>query len=260
MTWGGPSFDDALGMTMSADSMLYIVGYTASFGNGSQIYLNKYSRSGQLQWSRIWGGSGGEVARSLVADGDSIIYVVGTTPSYGNGGKDIVVLKYDSGGTLKDSLIWGGVYDEVAKDVVMYGDYLYITGETQSFGNGQISGDHKSDGLLLKVNGRTMQAPDTLITNVESIHSLPKEYILHQNYPNPFNPSTTIRFSLPKREHVTLKVFDVLGREVATLVNEELNAGEHLVQFASHELASGIYFYKLTAGKFSQTRKGVLLR
>jgi len=261
VTWGGALYDDALGLTMSADSMLYVVGFTGSFGKGSQCYLNKYSRRGQLKWSRIWGGSGAEDARALVADGDSIVYVVGSTSSYshGSGDYDIFVLKYDSAGTLIDSLLWGGAYKETAHDVAMYGDYLYITGETSSFGNAQSDG-HKAEGLLLKVNGRTMEAPDTTTTNIISPFSPVRGYTLHQNYPNPFNPSTTIRFSLPQRSHVTLKVFDVLGREVARLVNEKKDAGEHRVVWDATGLPSGVYFYRLTTPTFSQTKKMEVIR
>jgi hypothetical protein len=88
----------------------------------------------------------------------------------------------------------------------------------------------------------------------------PQSYSLEQNYPNPFNPSTTIRFSLPQREHVTLKVFDVLGREVATLIEGEMAAGKHHVPFAPHDLAGGLYFYQLTAGKFKEARKAILMK
>ena len=82
----------------------------------------------------------------------------------------------------------------------------------------------------------------------------PSGFQLFQNYPNPFNPTTTIRFSLPQRSHVTLKVFDVLGREVATLVNRELNPGEHSVVLYASKLASGVYFCCLTTPTFSQTK------
>lgn len=81
-----------------------------------------------------------------------------------------------------------------------------------------------------------------------------------QNFPNPFNPSTVIRFQLPVSSHVTLKVFDVTGREAATLVEGNLAAGNHVVTFAPRDLAGGIYFYRLTAGKFSQTRRAVFMR
>ncbi len=97
--------------------------------------------------------------------------------------------------------------------------------------------------------------------------TLPQAFTLQQNYPNPFsangtfgNPSTVISFQLPASSHVTLKVFDVNGREVATLVDGEMAAGKHAVTFSSPDLAGGLYFYKITAGKFSQTRKAVLMK
>jgi hypothetical protein len=99
------------------------------------------------------------------------------------------------------------------------------------------------------------------ITGVQSRENLaPQQFALAQNYPNPFNPSTVISFQLPVNSHVTLKVFDVNGREVATLVDGEMTAGIHAVTFAPREVAGGIYFYKLTAGKFSQTRKALLMK
>ncbi|MDZ7303679.1 MAG: serine hydrolase [candidate division KSB1 bacterium] len=88
----------------------------------------------------------------------------------------------------------------------------------------------------------------------------PMDFALSQNYPNPFNPSTVISFQLSVNSHVTLKVFNVTGREVATLVQGNLEAGNHSVTFAPRDLAGGIYFYQLTAGKFSQTRKAISLR
>ena len=88
----------------------------------------------------------------------------------------------------------------------------------------------------------------------------PKEYQLAQNYPNPFNPNTTIRYSIPQRSNVVLKVYDVLGNEVATLVNEEKDRGVHTINFDATQLASGIYFYRLHAGSFVETKKMILLR
>ncbi len=89
---------------------------------------------------------------------------------------------------------------------------------------------------------------------------VPGEYALFQNYPNPFNPSTTIRYSLPHRSYVTLTIFNTLGQQVATLANGEVEAGYHDVQFNASGLASGMYFYQLTAGEFTQVRKFVLVR
>jgi len=86
------------------------------------------------------------------------------------------------------------------------------------------------------------------------------DYSVSQNYPNPFNPTTKIKFSIPKSTHVSLKVYDILGNEVATLVNEEKLAGNYEVEFDAGRLSSGIYFYKLLSGSFSQIKKMLLLK
>ncbi len=88
----------------------------------------------------------------------------------------------------------------------------------------------------------------------------PTEFRLEQNYPNPFNPSTTIGYKLPQSTNVTLKVFDVLGNKVATLVDEYKNADNYIVQFTINNLASGIYFYQLNAGSFIEVKKMLLIR
>jgi hypothetical protein len=81
-----------------------------------------------------------------------------------------------------------------------------------------------------------------------------------QNYPNPFNPTTTIKYSIPKHSFVVLKVFDVLGGEITTLVEEEKNIGNYKVEFNSSGLTSGIYFYQLKAADYIETKKMILLR
>ena len=92
------------------------------------------------------------------------------------------------------------------------------------------------------------------------VDAAPVSFSLEQNYPNPFNPSTTIRYAIPNGGLVTLKVYDILGREVATLVNEEKPAGTYQVSFDASSLSSGIYFYRLKSGEFEQTKKFVLMK
>lgn len=89
---------------------------------------------------------------------------------------------------------------------------------------------------------------------------IPQEYALFQNYPNPFNPSTIIRFSIPSEELVTVKIYDLLGKEITTLLNQPLTAGEHTVHFNGWELPSGIYFYRIQAGSFVATKKLLLIK
>jgi len=100
-----------------------------------------------------------------------------------------------------------------------------------------------------------------MITSVETFSTdLPSQFSLDQKYPNPFNPKTTINYSVSQVSFVTIKVYDVLGREVATIVNENKPVGNYRVEFDSGKLVSGIYFYRLQAGNFIQTKKMVLLK
>jgi hypothetical protein len=85
-------------------------------------------------------------------------------------------------------------------------------------------------------------------------------FALHQNYPNPFNPSTTIQFTIVNRQLTIVKVYDVMGREVATLVNEVKEPGTYTVQFSGSGLASGVYFYRLSAGQYVECRKMVVMK
>jgi len=94
----------------------------------------------------------------------------------------------------------------------------------------------------------------------EEFVSIPTEFRLHQNYPNPFNPNTTICYAIPTQQHVTLKVYNVLGREVAILVDKLQEPGNYKIIFSSENLVSGIYFYRLEAGKYNETRKMILMR
>ena len=90
--------------------------------------------------------------------------------------------------------------------------------------------------------------------------SIPREFALHQNYPNPFNPSTTIKYELPQPSHVTLTVYDLLGREVATLVNVGEEPGYKSVKWNAVGVSTGVYFCRLSAGNFVQTKKMLLLK
>jgi len=89
---------------------------------------------------------------------------------------------------------------------------------------------------------------------------IPSKFILSQNYPNPFNPSTSIQYAVPENQFVSLKVYDLLGKEVATLVNEEQQAGYYSIDFNSSNLATGMYIYKIQAGNFIETKKMILLK
>ena len=113
-------------------------------------------------------------------------------------------------------------------------------------------------------DGTVGQFPEG-VASVENISDVvPDNYSLAQNFPNPFNPSTTINFTIPNSEFVTLKVYNILGSEVAVLVNENLSAGSYRYNFDAQSagvgLASGVYLYELSAGDFKQIKKMNLLK
>ncbi len=125
--------------------------------------------------------------------------------------------------------------------------------------------------ILLYSEFLTPAVANSLIDNANKIISLlwgdspiteenliPKEFDLKQNYPNPFNPSTTIEYTIPENSRVTLKIYDILGKEVATLVDKDQNSGSYIVVWDAQSLSSGIYFYRITAGNYTDTKRMVL--
>lgn len=126
----------------------------------------------------------------------------------------------------------------------------------------------KGDGLLMRrgnlYNFFDWSFTDTYskdeVSSIISNTTLPQEFGLNYNYPNPFNPATKILYSLPELSFVTLRVYDVLGKEVTTLVNEEKPSGSYEVEFDGANLSSGVYYYRLKAGDFVETKKMILIK
>jgi hypothetical protein len=96
--------------------------------------------------------------------------------------------------------------------------------------------------------------------NFKYLNNPPKSFMISQNYPNPFNPVTNIRYDLPNDVRVLIKIYDLLGREIKTLVNEFKKAGSYIISFNGAELASGVYFYRIAAGNFVSVKRMVLLK
>lgn len=116
--------------------------------------------------------------------------------------------------------------------------------------------------LFAGTDGGVWRRPlSEMITGVEHQQSnLPTKFALEQNYPNPFNPTTIIKYEIPQNGFVSLKVYDILGKEVALLENGIENAGRYEVKFDGSNLSSGVYFYRIQAGSFSKTKKLLLLK
>jgi len=128
-----------------------------------------------------------------------------------------------------------------------------IDGDIYIIGGGPVAG-------FGVANVNSIFRPPADVTSVAEESTSPQNFVLEQNYPNPFNPSTTIRFTLKSYTQVTLKIYDLSGREVITLVEGRLNAGEHAVRWQTNSIASGVYAYELKAGGFVETKKMTLLR
>jgi photosystem II stability/assembly factor-like uncharacterized protein len=124
------------------------------------------------------------------------------------------------------------------------------------------SDDQIPRNLYISTNFGIAQFLDTLtVTSVRNeLNFNPKEYFLYQNYPNPFNPVTTITYQIPKEGLVTLKIYDILGKEVTTLINEEKQAGKYSIDFNASKLSSGVYLYELRSNEFKSTKKLLLMK
>jgi hypothetical protein len=138
-------------------------------------------------------------------------------------------------------------------------------GKTLSLKNPDLDNSNAENWSSSLGNGTPGFKNDIFITEVEKDNLLPDEYSLSRNYPNPFNPSTIIEYSLPGIPgkdylQVRLVVFDILGREVVTLVDAMQKAGLYKINFDADKIPSGVYFYRLTAGQFSKSRKMILIR
>lgn len=139
-----------------------------------------------------------------------------------------------------------------ANEFIAFSNYTYAAGYTGYWPN---------DGSVLAGTAAVLYNKSTPISIVSvEDNAVPANFSLNQNYPNPFNPATTINFSLSSRSNVSLKVYDIIGREVATLVNGVIEVGTHTVNFDGANLASGMYFYTLTAGNFTATKKMMLVK
>jgi len=173
-----------------------------------------------------------------------------------SGDGSIIVGDYGSGAFRL--LIAGGLEEinQVYSNMLTTSSELYSVWDISPDGQFLVGSGHngttnQDEGYLLSLSGST---------TVDESQTMPGSFALTQNFPNPFNPSTSIKYQVSNISQVTLKVFDVLGNIVATLVNEEKPTGTYEVNFNASQLSSGIYFYKLQAGSFVQTKKMILIK
>ena len=275
--YNGPNnrFDQANSIAVDNLGYVYVTGYSY-VGVESEYATLKYNADGILQWSQryIGPGNGADAASSIAIDGSWNVYVTGRSQGSGTG-RDYATIKYSQevvGTTLTMNSPAGSQILEVAStNGFSIGDNIIINPGGATEETNTITG---FGSILLQtplqfdhISGE--QVVTIISTAVEEIFEpVAREYFLHQNYPNPFNPSTKIKFTIPsviasgtkQSQFVSLKVYDVLGNEVSTLVNEEKSAGTYEATFDASGLTSGIYFYKLQAGNFTESKKMILLK
>jgi hypothetical protein len=265
----GRRYDRANSIQQTVDGGYIVVGTTRPFAGNDDVWLIKTNALGDTLWTKTFGGGGGNSVQQT-ADGGYIVA----------GGSDHWLIKTDvSGDTLWTKTFGEGegnsvqqttdggyiVAGEKNDDILLRktdasGDTLW----TKNFEGSGLSVQQTTDGgylvagtnydvLLIKI------APD--LTNIQKKETkLVTHYSLSQNYPNPFNPTTAINFTLPHSEFTTLTVYNILGKEVSTLVSKKLNQGNHTFTFDGKHLASGIYYYQLTAGDYREVNKMILLK
>ncbi len=304
-TFGGSGRDYGHYVQQTMDGGFVITGYTLSSGaGGDDLWLIKTGVGGDEEWKTTYGGAQSDVGYEVhqIADGGYI--VVGHTLSSGAGVHDVFLIRLappavplfavipDSlwfgsivvGDTLLDSLqVQNHGSASLVIDSITSTNSLFAVSPT----SGIISPDSSASfyiqlaaavpgpqegSIIFYHNAAT--SPDSVVVKAEVLTGMVQDaginiadYVLYQNYPNPFNASTNIKFRNPKKEFVTLKIFNILGEEVAILVADQLEAGFHHFEFDASDLPSGVYFYRLTAGSgkgpsgtFVMTKKFLLLR
>ncbi len=254
-----PNIHYPVSMAIDKNDNLYINAYNSGFEN----FLAKYDLNGNRKWISTWNGILNVTEPSnIVFDSENNIYLMGDNgPHDASKGAVLGVSKFNPDG----SKLWDIFYDDNLVDDgrswtnrpigigIDKENSIYLTGRSSS-----------NDGDAFELVKFSQS-----VTAVKYEKNLPKRFSLSQNYPNPFNPTTTIKYSIPlldrshatsQQMHVQLKVYDVLGNEVGTLVNEEKHAGNYQVTFNASNLASGIYYYTLKFSGKSITKKCLLIK
>ncbi|NTV89597.1 MAG: T9SS type A sorting domain-containing protein [Clostridiales bacterium] len=169
-------------------------------------------------------------------------------------------LSFDQINVVMNDTLSSEYYSTIDSGLVAY----YRFDEYEDLGIGSDGADDIRDLSLYGNHGDSEGNPllvtSGILLSIDDNPLLISEFKLEQNYPNPFNPATTIKYSIAQPGNVTLKVYDILGSEVATLINEEKPAGVYEVEFEASTFSSGIYFYKIQAGSFVETKKMILMK
>ena len=228
----------------------FIVGAsTASFGEGySDFWLVKTDSSGDTLWTRTFGGWLVDFGYSALQTQDSGYVIAGTGGSFG-GGPDVYVVKTDAyGDTLWTKVIGRNGSDIGTQIIETKSGGFVIVGDTYYHSHGA------KDAYVIKLAAEPTGSAES------DFDIYPTGFILNQNQPNPFNAQTAIEYGLPEASNVTINIYDILGRRVETLVQEEQPAGYHQVVWDAKDISSGIYFYELYVDEYRESKAMIMIK
>ncbi len=263
--YGSDGYDNGMDIKRTKDGGFIIVGkYVKNFEteNNADIWLLKTDVNGDTLWTKTYGGYNSEWGNSIEITPDNGYIMTGVTETFGAGFWDVWVVRTDSLGDTLWTKTFGNVSGDLGYSIAKTFDDGYIIGGVYTALDGG-----SRDGYLIRL------APENPTDIKGHKNQISNEFKLFQNYPNPFNPSTTIKYTIPtppkfsplargrtKVGFVTLKVYDILGKEVTSLVNEKKQPGNYEINFNASSLSSGMYFYELRSGNFREVKKMLLLR
>ena len=172
-----------------------------------------------------------------------------------NGGPENIYLETKGDFKLGGSSEWNGIVYCPCGDITL-GTSCYVKGALWAKGEIKIGGSSK----IYYTNGSMYKGSASPENSAAIVKTIPNEFALDQNYPNPFNPTTTINYQLPEKNFVSIKVYDILGNLVTTLVDQDMDAGYHNITWNASNIASGVYFYRIMSGNFVSTKKLILMK
>lgn len=244
-----PSIMLLTGLAIDTHNRIIVSGYGCAVGCFDYMVM-QYDNDGNVIWYQTYNSPDTlrDFCIAMAVDKYANIYLTGKS-AFGYSDGTCLTLKYDSSGNK----IWETTFS-VAPTTIEAGAFIAVDDSGYVYVGGYSVASNGLDYLVIKYR----QDVGTDIT--EPISTFPTDYALAQNFPNPFNPRTTIRYSISSSRFVSLIVYDLLGKEVATLVQSVQQAGHHSAEFDASSLSSGVYFYKLTAGNFIETKKLVVLK
>ncbi len=260
-------FDDIGSSVSILDSNIIVTGTSQS---GSSIltedYITlKYSTNGNLGWVKIYNGPGNNMdisRKAVISPTENAVYITGSSKcDSAAGSEDMMTIEYDiTNGTIVDSarISTSPTNIDVAYDLTVdSASNVYVTGYSLPVSGGN---SFSLGATMMTVKFGSGHLGARIHKNTNKPNNSPVSFMLYQNYPNPFNPSTNIKFDIAKSLDVKLIIYDIIGQQVQTLVNGKLNAGYYSIPFNNNSLASGVYFYELSAGNFRDIKKMVLIK